>query len=114
MRWAASVGTRYWTPHCAARRTTTGSVTIRPITDHERSGSVPPGAILSPAGRSALIPSPVWAVVDMECSSPQSAVPLPVAYWILKVLLTPVFYLLWSVKVEGREHIPAHGPAILA
>jgi 1-acyl-sn-glycerol-3-phosphate acyltransferase len=37
-----------------------------------------------------------------------------VAYWILKVLLTPVFYLLWSVKVEGREHIPVHGPAILA
>ncbi len=36
------------------------------------------------------------------------------AYWILKVLLTPVFYLLWSVKVEGREHIPTHGPAILA
>ena len=36
------------------------------------------------------------------------------AYWILKVLLTPVFYLLWSVKVEGREHIPDHGPAILA
>jgi 1-acyl-sn-glycerol-3-phosphate acyltransferase len=50
----------------------------------------------------------------MECSSSQSAVPLPVAYWILKVLLTPVFYLLWSVKVEGREHIPTHGPAILA
>ena len=36
------------------------------------------------------------------------------AYWILKVLLTPVFYLLWRVKVEGREHVPAHGPAVLA
>jgi len=39
---------------------------------------------------------------------------LPVAYWILKVLLTPVFYLLWRVRVEGREYIPVHGPAVLA
>ncbi|MDA8358708.1 MAG: lysophospholipid acyltransferase family protein [Actinomycetota bacterium] len=36
------------------------------------------------------------------------------AYWVLKVLLTPVFYLLWPVKVEGREHLPTHGPAVLA
>lgn len=36
------------------------------------------------------------------------------AYWVLKVLLTPVFYCLWRVKVEGREHLPAHGPAVLA
>ena len=36
------------------------------------------------------------------------------AYWITKVLLTPVFYLLWRVKVEGREHLPTHGPAVLA
>ncbi len=39
---------------------------------------------------------------------------MPVAYWILKVLLTPVFYLLWRVKVEGRENIPDQGPAVLA
>jgi 1-acyl-sn-glycerol-3-phosphate acyltransferase len=32
----------------------------------------------------------------------------------LKVLLTPVFYLLWKVEVEGREHIPTEGPAVLA
>ena len=32
----------------------------------------------------------------------------------LKVLLTPVFFLLWRVKVEGREHVPAQGPAVLA
>jgi 1-acyl-sn-glycerol-3-phosphate acyltransferase len=37
-----------------------------------------------------------------------------VAYWVLKVLLTPVFYVLWRVKIEGREHLPAHGPAVLA
>jgi 1-acyl-sn-glycerol-3-phosphate acyltransferase len=37
-----------------------------------------------------------------------------VAYWIFKGLLTPVFYLLWRVKVEGREHVPRHGPAVLA
>ena len=39
---------------------------------------------------------------------------MPVAYWILKVVLSPVFFLLWRVKVEGREHVPAHGPAVLA
>jgi 1-acyl-sn-glycerol-3-phosphate acyltransferase len=37
-----------------------------------------------------------------------------VAYWVLKALLTPFFYLFWRVKVEGREHVPAHGPAVLA
>jgi len=37
-----------------------------------------------------------------------------VAYWVLKVLLSPVFYLLWRVRVEGREHVPAEGPAVLA
>ncbi len=36
------------------------------------------------------------------------------AYWVLKVLLTPVFYVLWRVKVEGREHLPTHGAAVLA
>ena len=39
---------------------------------------------------------------------------MPVAYWILKAVLSPVFFLLWRVKTEGREHIPAHGPAVLA
>jgi 1-acyl-sn-glycerol-3-phosphate acyltransferase len=37
-----------------------------------------------------------------------------VAYWILKVVLSPVFFVLWRVKVEGREHLPEHGPAVLA
>jgi 1-acyl-sn-glycerol-3-phosphate acyltransferase len=37
-----------------------------------------------------------------------------VAYWILKVILSPVFYLLWRVEVVGREHIPKNGPAVLA
>ena len=36
------------------------------------------------------------------------------AYWLLKVVLTPVFLLLWRVRVEGRAHIPPHGPAVLA
>jgi len=36
------------------------------------------------------------------------------AYWILKAILTPVFYLLWRVKVEGREHVPRRGPVVLA
>ncbi len=36
------------------------------------------------------------------------------AYWIFKVLLSPFFFLFWRVKVEGREHVPARGPAVLA
>jgi len=37
-----------------------------------------------------------------------------VAYWLLKVVLTPVFRLLWRVRVEGRQHVPAEGAAVLA
>jgi 1-acyl-sn-glycerol-3-phosphate acyltransferase len=37
-----------------------------------------------------------------------------VAYWVLKVLLSPFFYVVWRIKVEGREHVPATGPVILA
>ena len=32
----------------------------------------------------------------------------------LKAVLTPIFYVLWRVKVEGRENIPMDGPAVLA
>jgi 1-acyl-sn-glycerol-3-phosphate acyltransferase len=39
---------------------------------------------------------------------------LPVAYWMLKVVLSPIFFVLWRVRIEGREHIPATGPAVLA
>ena len=39
---------------------------------------------------------------------------LPVAYWIMKAIISPFLYLLWRVRVEGREHIPADGPVILA
>jgi 1-acyl-sn-glycerol-3-phosphate acyltransferase len=37
-----------------------------------------------------------------------------VAYWIFKIVLSPVLFLLWRVRVEGREHVPTAGPAILA
>jgi len=37
-----------------------------------------------------------------------------VAYWVLKVILTPVFLVLYRVKTEGREHVPKKGPAVLA
>jgi 1-acyl-sn-glycerol-3-phosphate acyltransferase len=37
-----------------------------------------------------------------------------VTYWVLKVLLSPVFFVLWRIKIEGREHVPGTGPAILA
>ncbi|HUZ10710.1 MAG TPA: lysophospholipid acyltransferase family protein [Acidimicrobiales bacterium] len=36
------------------------------------------------------------------------------AYWVLKVVLTPVFRLAFRVRVEGRHHVPRRGPAILA
>ena len=39
---------------------------------------------------------------------------MPVAYWVLKAVLTPIFLVLFRVKVEGREHIPKKGPAVLA
>lgn len=35
-------------------------------------------------------------------------------YRIIKVVLTPLFHLLWRVRVEGREHVPDHGAAVLA
>jgi 1-acyl-sn-glycerol-3-phosphate acyltransferase len=37
-----------------------------------------------------------------------------VAYWVLKVLLSPIFFALWRVKVEGRDLVPKRGPVILA
>ena len=37
-----------------------------------------------------------------------------VAYWVLKAILTPIFFVLFRVRVEGREHIPKHGAAVLA
>jgi len=33
---------------------------------------------------------------------------------VLKGILTPIFFVLWRVKVEGRENIPKHGPVVLA
>jgi 1-acyl-sn-glycerol-3-phosphate acyltransferase len=37
-----------------------------------------------------------------------------VAYWVLKALLSPVLFLLFRVRVEGRHHVPRKGPAVLA
>jgi len=37
-----------------------------------------------------------------------------VAYWVLKLVLTPVLRFFWRVRVEGIENIPDDGPAILA
>lgn len=36
------------------------------------------------------------------------------AYWILKAVLKPVFFLFWRLNVEGRENVPETGPAIVA
>src|ERR1700730_19218197 len=35
-------------------------------------------------------------------------------YWLLKAILTPILRLFYRVRVEGLEHVPAHGPAIMA
>jgi 1-acyl-sn-glycerol-3-phosphate acyltransferase len=37
-----------------------------------------------------------------------------VAYRAVKILLTPIVRLLWWVRVEGAENVPARGPVILA
>src|SRR5205807_1022574 len=36
------------------------------------------------------------------------------AYWVLKAVLTPILRFFFRVRVEGGEHIPEHGAAILA
>jgi 1-acyl-sn-glycerol-3-phosphate acyltransferase len=36
------------------------------------------------------------------------------AYWVLKAVLTPILRFFYRVRVEGLEHVPASGPAILA
>jgi 1-acyl-sn-glycerol-3-phosphate acyltransferase len=37
-----------------------------------------------------------------------------VAYWVMKLLLTPVLRFFFRIRVEGMEHVPSDGPAILA
>jgi 1-acyl-sn-glycerol-3-phosphate acyltransferase len=39
---------------------------------------------------------------------------LGVGYWVTKFILTPFLRLFYRVRVEGREHIPPRGSAILA
>lgn len=36
------------------------------------------------------------------------------AYWLMKIVLTPVLRIVYRVKVDGREHLPTSGPVILA
>ncbi len=35
-------------------------------------------------------------------------------YWLVKGVLTPVLRVTYRIKVEGREHLPKHGPVIIA
>jgi 1-acyl-sn-glycerol-3-phosphate acyltransferase len=37
-----------------------------------------------------------------------------VAYWVLKILFTPVIRLVFHVRSQGTQHVPRHGAAILA
>jgi len=36
------------------------------------------------------------------------------AYWVLKIILTPILRVLFRVRVDGTHHIPRQGPVILA
>lgn len=36
------------------------------------------------------------------------------AYWVLKMVLTPILRLVYRVRVDGRDNIPRSGPVILA
>jgi 1-acyl-sn-glycerol-3-phosphate acyltransferase len=36
------------------------------------------------------------------------------AYWVMKQVLSPILRFFYRVRVEGLEHVPASGPAILA
>ena len=36
------------------------------------------------------------------------------AYWILKIVLTPILYVAYRIRVEGKEHLPREGAVILA
>jgi 1-acyl-sn-glycerol-3-phosphate acyltransferase len=39
---------------------------------------------------------------------------MSVAYWIVKIILTPILRVVYRVRVEGREHLPREGAVILA
>ncbi len=43
-----------------------------------------------------------------------TGVPFAVTYWVTKAILTPVFLLLWRIRVEGRANVPRKGAAVLA
>ena len=36
------------------------------------------------------------------------------AYWIVKIVLTPILYLVYRIRIEGKEHLPKRGAVILA
>ena len=38
----------------------------------------------------------------------------PVVYWAVRALLEPFFHLYFRFRRDGREHIPAEGPVIIA
>ena len=64
---------------------------------------------------SAVRPTPQFSTAGRPGAGPDGQGYLGlVAYWVLKAILTPIFLLLFRVKVEGRENIPKHGPAVLA
>ncbi len=35
-------------------------------------------------------------------------------YWLIKAILTPILRVFYRVRIDGRDHVPAQGPIILA
>ena len=105
MRWAAAAGTRYWTPHWAARRTSTGRSMVRSWICQ---GPWSTGVSDPAEGLVGTVPDVISAVQHRH------GYRCPVAYWIMKAIISPFLYLLWRVRVEGLENVPTEGPVILA
>src|SRR4029077_18356730 len=60
------------------------------------------------------IPAPQFSTAGPSAGTARRGYLGHVTYWVLKAVLTPIFFVLFRVKVEGRENIPKHGPAVLA
>ena len=54
------------------------------------------------------------SAVCLSVSSAQAVRGRAVLYWLIKAILTPILRGFYRVRIDGREHVPAQGPVILA
>ena len=59
-------------------------------------------------------PAVQFSTADGQCGRRPQEVPLTRDVLGAQGVLTPIFFVLWRVKVEGREYTPTHGPVVLA